>query len=112
MGLKLSCLKGLKTCVSGGSGERQAAAGGEKHLRVPAIIVTPPTPTGTMLAREPRGGQTAGPRHRWEDRGWMGKDGVRNGGNGWMADGWYKGMGGCTGTNRRMDGWMDRWIDG
>lgn len=58
MGLKLSCLKGLKMCVSSGNGSdrTQAASPGEKHLHVPSIIVTPPTPTGTMLSREARRG--------------------------------------------------------
>ncbi|CAM9437285.1 unnamed protein product [Bubo scandiacus] len=56
MGLKLSCLKGLKTCVSSGNGSDRtpAASPGEKHLHVPSIIVTPPTPTGTALSREAR----------------------------------------------------------
>ncbi|GAB0195435.1 hypothetical protein GRJ2_002008800 [Grus japonensis] len=56
MGLKLSCLKGLKTCVSSGngSGGTPEASPGEKRLHVPSIIVTPPTPTGTTLSREAR----------------------------------------------------------
>uniref|UniRef100_A0A8C0ZAW0 Uncharacterized protein n=1 Tax=Cyanistes caeruleus TaxID=156563 RepID=A0A8C0ZAW0_CYACU len=51
MGLKLSCLKGLKMCVSSGNGSDGAprASSGQKHLLVPSIIVTPPTPTGTAL---------------------------------------------------------------
>ncbi|XP_009881108.1 PREDICTED: DNA replication complex GINS protein PSF2-like [Charadrius vociferus] len=54
MGLKLSCLKGLKMCVSSGngSGGTPVASPGEKNLHVPSIIVTPPTPTGTTLSRE------------------------------------------------------------
>uniref|UniRef100_A0A8C4UBG2 Uncharacterized protein n=1 Tax=Falco tinnunculus TaxID=100819 RepID=A0A8C4UBG2_FALTI len=46
--VSLSC---LKTCVSSGNGSDRspAASPGEKHLHVPSIIVTPPTPTGTML---------------------------------------------------------------
>uniref|UniRef100_A0A8C6JWJ9 Uncharacterized protein n=1 Tax=Melopsittacus undulatus TaxID=13146 RepID=A0A8C6JWJ9_MELUD len=53
--LKYQC---LKMCVSSGNGsdEAGAASPGEKHLHVPSIIVTPPTPTGTMLAREARRG--------------------------------------------------------
>ncbi|OPJ78209.1 hypothetical protein AV530_015178 [Patagioenas fasciata monilis] len=60
MGLKFSCLKGLKTCVSSGNGsDRTPAAPGDKHLHVPSIIITPPTPTGTALARDARrGGDT------------------------------------------------------
>lgn len=56
MGLKLSCLKGLKTCVSSGNGSDRTsvASPGEKHLHVPSIIVTPPTPTGATLSREAR----------------------------------------------------------
>ncbi|KAM6352981.1 uncharacterized protein C16orf74 homolog isoform 1-T1 [Alca torda] len=56
MGLKLSCLKGLKTCVSSenGTGGTPSASSGEKHLHVPSIIVTPPTPTGTTLSRDSR----------------------------------------------------------
>ncbi|XP_010004565.1 PREDICTED: DNA replication complex GINS protein PSF2-like [Chaetura pelagica] len=58
MGHKFSCLKGLKTCVS----SREDSEGtpvtppGNNHLDVPSIIVTPPTPTGTALSREPRQG--------------------------------------------------------
>uniref|UniRef100_A0A8B9FSG4 Uncharacterized protein n=1 Tax=Amazona collaria TaxID=241587 RepID=A0A8B9FSG4_9PSIT len=46
----------LKMCVSSGNDSDQAGAAspGEKHLHVPSIIVTPPTPTGTMLSREAR----------------------------------------------------------
>uniref|UniRef100_A0A672TEK9 Uncharacterized protein n=1 Tax=Strigops habroptila TaxID=2489341 RepID=A0A672TEK9_STRHB len=51
--LKCQC---LKMCVSSGncSDRTQAASPGEKHLHVPSIIVTPPTPTGTMLSQEAR----------------------------------------------------------
>uniref|UniRef100_A0A663DY26 Uncharacterized protein n=1 Tax=Aquila chrysaetos chrysaetos TaxID=223781 RepID=A0A663DY26_AQUCH len=49
-------LRCLKTCVSSGNGNDRtpAASPGEKNLHVPSIIVTPPTPTGTMLSRETR----------------------------------------------------------
>ncbi|XP_029781367.1 uncharacterized protein C16orf74 homolog isoform X2 [Suricata suricatta] len=50
MGLKLSCLKGLRMC-SGGSHD-EAPVLSSKHLDVPSIIVTPPTPTGAMLPRD------------------------------------------------------------
>ncbi|CAM5151355.1 unnamed protein product [Eretmochelys imbricata] len=77
MGLKLSCLKdkptqedelsrwlqtaplqgfsgkvGFKSCVS--SGSSQPPVVNSKHLRVPAIIITPPTPTGMTLSRDAR----------------------------------------------------------
>uniref|UniRef100_A0A8C2TVN6 Uncharacterized protein n=1 Tax=Coturnix japonica TaxID=93934 RepID=A0A8C2TVN6_COTJA len=52
MGLKLSCLKGLKMCVSSGNGSSGTPEQDGKHLHVPSIIVTPPTPTGTMLCRD------------------------------------------------------------
>ncbi|KYO37934.1 hypothetical protein Y1Q_0010364 [Alligator mississippiensis] len=56
MGLKPSCLKGVKTCVSSGSGggSSEAPALNDKHLKVPAIIITPPTPTGMALSRDTR----------------------------------------------------------
>uniref|UniRef100_A0A672UEB8 Uncharacterized protein n=1 Tax=Strigops habroptila TaxID=2489341 RepID=A0A672UEB8_STRHB len=59
--LKYQC---LKMCVSSGNGSdrTQAASPGEKHLHVPSIIVTPPTPTGTMLSRE---GHMGHPSHGW-----------------------------------------------
>uniref|UniRef100_A0A669QV45 Uncharacterized protein n=1 Tax=Phasianus colchicus TaxID=9054 RepID=A0A669QV45_PHACC len=46
----------LKMCVSSGNGSTGTPEPDGKHLHVPSIIVTPPTPTGTML---------------WVD-GWMG----------------------------------------
>uniref|UniRef100_A0A9L0RPP1 Uncharacterized protein n=1 Tax=Equus caballus TaxID=9796 RepID=A0A9L0RPP1_HORSE len=58
MGLKLSCLKGLKMCVSSSSSHDEAPVLSDKHLDVPNIIITPPTPTGMMLPRDSR--QTAG----------------------------------------------------
>ncbi|XP_003209929.2 uncharacterized protein C16orf74 homolog [Meleagris gallopavo] len=63
MGLKLSCLKGLKMCVSSGNGSTGTPEADGKHLHVPSIIVTPPTPTGTMLCRDTRRamGETSSP---------------------------------------------------
>lgn len=61
MGLKISCLKGFKSCVTSGSSQAPIANG--KHLRVPAIIITPPTPTGTMLTRDARQPGEELPRH-------------------------------------------------
>ncbi|RLV63735.1 hypothetical protein DV515_00017967 [Chloebia gouldiae] len=60
MGLKFSCLKGLKMCVSSGNGG-DGSPRGQKHLHVPSIIVTPPTPTGTTLSREGRRGEGPSP---------------------------------------------------
>uniref|UniRef100_A0A8C0JRN5 Uncharacterized protein n=1 Tax=Canis lupus dingo TaxID=286419 RepID=A0A8C0JRN5_CANLU len=55
MGLKLSCLKGLKMCgSSSGSSHDEAPVLSDKHLDVPNIIITPPTPTGMMLPRDSR----------------------------------------------------------
>uniref|UniRef100_A0A8C3WEG0 Chromosome 16 open reading frame 74 n=1 Tax=Catagonus wagneri TaxID=51154 RepID=A0A8C3WEG0_9CETA len=53
MGLKLTCLKGLKMCVSGSSHD-EAPVLSDKHLDVPNIIITPPTPTGVILPRDSR----------------------------------------------------------
>uniref|UniRef100_A0A8B9T909 Uncharacterized protein n=2 Tax=Anas TaxID=8835 RepID=A0A8B9T909_ANAPL len=44
----------LKTCVSSGNGAGGVPAAGDKHLHVPSIIVTPPTPTGATLSRDTR----------------------------------------------------------
>ncbi|XP_023350856.1 uncharacterized protein C16orf74 homolog [Sarcophilus harrisii] len=44
MGLKLSCLKGFKMCVSSNSNEETPVLNA-KQVDVPDIIVTPPTPT-------------------------------------------------------------------
>ncbi|XP_055476735.1 uncharacterized protein C16orf74 homolog [Psammomys obesus] len=54
MGLKPSCLKGFKMCVSSGSGNShdEAPVLSDKHLSVPNIIITPPTPTGVALSRD------------------------------------------------------------
>uniref|UniRef100_A0A8C5UWP8 Chromosome 16 open reading frame 74 n=1 Tax=Microcebus murinus TaxID=30608 RepID=A0A8C5UWP8_MICMU len=70
MGLKLSCLKGLKMCVSSGSGSHdEAPVLSGKHLDVPDIIITPPTPTGMMLPRDLRQtdctNQEGRPRQLW-----------------------------------------------
>ncbi|XP_073911628.1 uncharacterized protein C16orf74 homolog [Castor canadensis] len=54
MGLKLSCLKGFKMCVSASSSHDEAPVLNDKHLDVPNIIITPPTPTGTILPRDSR----------------------------------------------------------
>ncbi|XP_039744447.1 uncharacterized protein C16orf74 homolog [Pteropus medius] len=54
MGLKLSCLKGFKMCVSSSSSHDEAPVLSDKHLDVPNIIITPPTPTGMMLSRDSR----------------------------------------------------------
>uniref|UniRef100_A0A667H507 Uncharacterized protein n=1 Tax=Lynx canadensis TaxID=61383 RepID=A0A667H507_LYNCA len=57
MGLKLSCLKGFKMCGSSSSSSHdEAPVLSDKHLDVPNIIITPPTPTGMMLPRD--SGQT------------------------------------------------------
>lgn len=50
---------GLKMCVS--SDGTSSASSGQKHLHVPSIIVTPPTPTGTTLSREGRRGEGPSP---------------------------------------------------
>ncbi|XP_065393647.1 uncharacterized protein C16orf74 homolog isoform X1 [Macaca fascicularis] len=53
MGLKMSCLKGFKMCVSSSSSSHEEAPVlNDKHLDVPDIIITPPTPTGMMLPRD------------------------------------------------------------
>ncbi|CAI9162254.1 unnamed protein product [Rangifer tarandus platyrhynchus] len=54
MGLKLTCLKGLKMCVSSSGSHDEAPVLSNKHLDVPNIIITPPTPTGVALPRDPR----------------------------------------------------------
>uniref|UniRef100_A0A2K5EF24 Chromosome 16 open reading frame 74 n=1 Tax=Aotus nancymaae TaxID=37293 RepID=A0A2K5EF24_AOTNA len=53
MGLKMSCLKGFKMCVSSSSSSHEEAPVlNDKNLDVPDIIITPPTPTGMMLPRD------------------------------------------------------------
>ncbi|CAH7052937.1 CUNH16orf74 [Phodopus roborovskii] len=58
MGLKLSCMKGFKMCVSSSNNSSinnnhdEAPVLNDKHLSVPNIIITPPTPTGVGLARD------------------------------------------------------------
>nr|XP_034378133.1 uncharacterized protein C16orf74 homolog isoform X2 [Arvicanthis niloticus]XP_034378135.1 uncharacterized protein C16orf74 homolog isoform X2 [Arvicanthis niloticus]XP_034378136.1 uncharacterized protein C16orf74 homolog isoform X2 [Arvicanthis niloticus] len=52
MGLKPSCLKGFKMCVSSSSNHDEAPVLSDKHLSVPNIIITPPTPTGVGLSRD------------------------------------------------------------
>uniref|UniRef100_A0A8D1DUI8 Uncharacterized protein n=1 Tax=Sus scrofa TaxID=9823 RepID=A0A8D1DUI8_PIG len=44
---------GLKMCVSGSSHD-EAPVLSDKHLDVPNIIITPPTPTGVTLPRDSR----------------------------------------------------------
>uniref|UniRef100_A0A8D2LFD9 Uncharacterized protein n=1 Tax=Varanus komodoensis TaxID=61221 RepID=A0A8D2LFD9_VARKO len=46
-GLRMGC---FKTCVSRGSAAGVSSQGPVKHLRVPDIIITPPTPTGRALS--------------------------------------------------------------
>uniref|UniRef100_A0A2K6GAT0 Chromosome 16 open reading frame 74 n=1 Tax=Propithecus coquereli TaxID=379532 RepID=A0A2K6GAT0_PROCO len=70
MGLKPSCLKGFKMCVSSSSGSHdEAPVLSDKHLDVPDIIITPPTPTGMMLPRDSRQtgctNQEVRPRQLW-----------------------------------------------
>ncbi|NP_001295378.1 uncharacterized protein LOC105734727 [Mus musculus] len=53
MGLKPSCLKGFKMCVSSSNNNHdEAPVLNDKHLSVPNIIITPPTPTGMGLSRD------------------------------------------------------------
>uniref|UniRef100_A0A8D0L5Y4 Uncharacterized protein n=1 Tax=Sphenodon punctatus TaxID=8508 RepID=A0A8D0L5Y4_SPHPU len=44
---------GFKMCVSSGSGSEVPVLN-DKRLKVPDIIITPPTPTGTALSRDGR----------------------------------------------------------
>ncbi|KAG8548983.1 hypothetical protein GDO81_023304 [Engystomops pustulosus] len=48
MGLHISCLRGLQICNSREEASRRLTGG---HLNVPDIIVTPPTPTGTLNSK-------------------------------------------------------------
>lgn len=43
---------GFKMCVSASGSHDEAPVLSNKHLAVPDIIVTPPTPTGTVLPRD------------------------------------------------------------
>uniref|UniRef100_G1RKU3 Chromosome 16 open reading frame 74 n=1 Tax=Nomascus leucogenys TaxID=61853 RepID=G1RKU3_NOMLE len=70
MGLKMSCLKGFQMCViSNSSNHDEAPVLNDKHLDVPDIIITPPTPTGMMLPRDSgntgRTSQEVNPRQLW-----------------------------------------------
>lgn len=47
-------LSGFKMCVSSSSSHDEAPVLNSKHLDVPNIIITPPTPTGVMLPRDSR----------------------------------------------------------
>lgn len=48
-------LSGFKMCVSSSSSSHdEAPVLSDKHLDVPNIIITPPTPTGMMLPRDSR----------------------------------------------------------
>ncbi|XP_040266421.1 uncharacterized protein C16orf74 homolog isoform X1 [Bufo bufo] len=48
MGLHVSCLKALQMCNSSDEASRRFP---DRHLNVPDIIITPPTPTGTLNAK-------------------------------------------------------------
>lgn len=49
-------------CVSASSSHEEAPVLSEKHLDVPNIVITPPTPTGVTLPRDPqRTGEAALP---------------------------------------------------
>ncbi|CAD7689229.1 unnamed protein product [Nyctereutes procyonoides] len=55
--VRVSCVDciGLKMCgSSSGSNHDEAPVLSDKHLDVPNIIITPPTPTGMMLPRDSR----------------------------------------------------------
>ncbi|KAM4833743.1 uncharacterized protein C16orf74 homolog isoform 1-T2 [Thomomys bottae] len=55
MGLKMSCLKGFKMCVNTSGSHDEAPVLSGKNLAVPHIIVTPPTPTSSVvLSRDSR----------------------------------------------------------
>ncbi|XP_058384401.1 uncharacterized protein C16orf74 homolog isoform X1 [Diceros bicornis minor] len=45
---------GFKMCVSSSSSHDEAPVLSDKHLDLPNIIITPPTPTGMMLPRDSR----------------------------------------------------------
>lgn len=47
-------LSGFKMCVSSSSSHDEAPVLSDKHLDVPNIIITPPTPTGMMLSGDSR----------------------------------------------------------
>lgn len=50
-------------CVSSSGSHDEAPVLSDKHLDVPNIIITPPTPTGVALPRDPRrAGETAAVR--------------------------------------------------
>lgn len=55
-------------CVSS-SGRDEAPVLSDKHLDVPNIIITPPTPTGMMLPRDSR--QTGEPPRYCSQEGWV-----------------------------------------
>ncbi|CAH2324109.1 Hypothetical predicted protein [Pelobates cultripes] len=48
MGIRLSCLKGRHVCSPNEDAPIEIS---NIHLKVPDIIVTPPTPTGTLSSR-------------------------------------------------------------
>ncbi|XP_077889042.1 uncharacterized protein C16orf74 homolog, partial [Ictidomys tridecemlineatus] len=54
----MSSLPGFKMCVSASSSHDEAPVLSDKNLDVPNIIITPPTPTGVTLPRDPQ--QTEG----------------------------------------------------
>ncbi|XP_027788825.1 uncharacterized protein C16orf74 homolog isoform X2 [Marmota flaviventris] len=49
-----ACLPGFKMCVSASSSHDEAPVLSDKNLDVPNIIITPPTPTGVTLPRDPQ----------------------------------------------------------
>lgn len=56
-------LSGFKMCGSSSGSHDEAPVLSDKHLDVPNIIITPPTPTGMMLPRDSRQtGEAALPR--------------------------------------------------
>ncbi|KAB0347395.1 hypothetical protein FD754_012252 [Muntiacus muntjak] len=46
-------------CVSSSGSHDEAPVLSDKHLDVPNIIITPPTPTGVALPRDPRRAELA-----------------------------------------------------
>ncbi|KAB0384565.1 hypothetical protein FD755_006482 [Muntiacus reevesi] len=67
MGVRGGCC--LKMCVSSSGSHDEAPVLSDKHLDVPNIIITPPTPTGVALSRDPRraaqGKLTVPPQGLW-----------------------------------------------
>lgn len=62
---------GFKMCVSSSSSSHEEAPVlNDKHLDVPDIIITPPTPTGMMLPRDSGNTGEAGPSAAKQGRVW------------------------------------------